>query len=111
MSGLSWKEGELCEGGRFFCEGCCEPTPEEVAKAKAAGLAPQQPGNMSAQQARGDAGQEAVYMVDSSAFEVFYADVEMATGGFQSQPFYKGSEGEGKSLKMKLKGRMQGQEN
>ena len=65
---------------------------------------------MSAQQARGDAGQEAVYVVDNSAFEVFYADVEMATGGFQSQPFYKGGEGEGKLLKMKLKGRMQGQE-
>ena len=36
VSGLSWKEGELWEGGRFFCEGCCEPTPEEVTKAKAA---------------------------------------------------------------------------
>ena len=53
-------------------------------------------------------------MVDDSAFEVFYSDVEMSGGGFQNQPFYKGSEGKGKSngksLKMKLEGRMQGHE-
>ena len=114
VTGLPWKDGELWEGGRFFCEGCTEPTPEEVAKAKAAGLAPHQPGNMTTQQARGDAGQEPVYLVEDSAFEVYYADVELPAGGFQNQPFYKGSEGKGKgggrSLRMKLKGRMQGQE-
>ena len=64
MSGLSWKEGEMWEGGRFFCERCFESTPDDMAAAKAAGLAPQQPGNMSKQEARGDAGQEAVYMLD-----------------------------------------------
>ena len=55
-----WKEWELWEGGRFFCEGCIKPSPEEVTAAKAAGLAPQQPGNMTNQEAMGDAGQEAV---------------------------------------------------
>ena len=69
---------------------------------------------MTTQQARGDAGQEPVYLVEDSAFEVYYADVELPGGGFQNQPFYKGSEGKGegggKSLKMKLKGRVQGQE-
>ena len=103
VTGHSWKEGELWEGGRFHCEGCSKPTPEEVAAAKAAGIAPQQPGNMTKQEARGDAGQEAVYMVDDAAFEVFYADVETPDGQLQSQPFYKGSEG--RCLKMKLEGR------
>ena len=76
-----------------------------MAAAKAAGIAPQQPGNMTKQEARGDAGQEAVYnvMVDDTAFEVFYADVETPGGGLQNQPFYKGSEG--RCLKMKLEGR------
>ena len=106
VSGHLWKDGELWDGGRFFCEGCFEPSPEEVAAAKAAGLALQQPGNMtlSPQEARGDAGQEAVYMVDDTAFEVPYADVETNVGAFQSQPFYKG--GQGRCLKMKLEGRV-----
>ena len=51
-------------------------------------------------------------MVDTIAFEVFYADVETPGGGLQNQPFYKGSEG--RCLKMKLKRRAvhqgQGQE-
>ena len=81
VTGLPWKDGELWEGGRFFCEGCTEPTPDEVAKAKAAGLAPQQPGNMTTQQARGDAGQKPVYLVEDSAFEVYYADVELPERG------------------------------
>ena len=93
-------------GGRFFCEVCCKPSPEEVAAAKAAGLAPEQPGNMPAQEARGDAGMGAVYMVDGAAREVFYADVANEMGGLQSQPFYKGSEG--RSPKTRPDGRVQG---